>query len=167
MFATSAHPAINALPLFPGKMVDWVPVDIAASTISDILLQPHQQGNREVGYTVHNIVNPYPIQWEELVTMLQSSSLTSSKLEEVDMKEWVQRLSALANSSSDARDVPGLKLLQFFENMCNEEEGHVVSKVFETGKTRGLSRALRECGGMRGEWIEMSVGRWRESGFIS
>jgi hypothetical protein len=46
-------------------------------------------------------------------------------------------------------------------------QGHVVSKVFETGKTRGLSRALRECGGMRGEWIEMSVGRWRESGFIS
>lgn len=169
MFATSAHPSINALPLFPGKMVDWVPVDVAASTISDILLHP--PNSQEATYSVHNIVNPHPIRWEELVGMFHASSLLGSgkeeTMEEVDMKEWVHRLTTLANSDADSKDVPGLKLLQFFENMLNEEEGHVVSKLFETMKTRGVSRALRECSGMRQEWIDANVARWRERGFLS
>ncbi len=166
MFATSAHPEIHAIPLFPGKMVDWVPVDIAASTITDVLLR------QENGYSVQNIVNPHPIKWEELVQMLQFSSLTSqqqtkTKMEEVDMKEWVHRLKTLASDTNiSPLTVPGLKLLHFFESMCNEEEGHVVSKVFETEKTRGVSSALRRCGAMRREWIEMNVKKWREGGFI-
>jgi thioester reductase-like protein len=169
MFATSAHPSINALPLFPGKMVDWVPVDVAASAISDVLL--HQRQSQEVRYSVHNIANPHPIKWEELVDMLQASNLLASRkegaMEEVDMKEWVHRLTTLANSGADSQTVPGLKLLQFFENMLNEEEGHVVSKLFQTEKTRGVSKALRECSGMRQEWIDANVARWREAGFLS
>lgn len=149
-------------------MVDWVPVDVAASAITDILL------TQENGYSVHNIANPHPIEWNELVDILQSSSLIgkdNTKMEEVDMKEWVHRLKMLANSADSDSDispltVPGLKLLHFFENMCNEEEGHVVSKVFETDKTRAISKALRQCGGMRKEWIEMNIQRWREGGFV-
>lgn len=166
MFATATHPEINALPMFPGKMVDWVPVDIAAATMTDVLL------HKESGYTVHNIVNPHPVTWCSLVDMLQSSSLLNNQqsgktLEEVDMKEWVHRLKLHSNSpKANAVTVPGLKLLQFFEDMCNEEEGHVVSKIFETEKTRAISNALRECGPMTGEWIEMNVQRWREGGFV-
>jgi len=103
--------------------------------------------------------------------MFHASSLLGSgkegTMEEVDMKEWVHRLTTLANSDADSKDVPGLKLLQFFENMLNEEEGHVGSKLFETMKTRGVSRALRECNGMRQEWIDANVARWREKGFLS
>lgn len=166
MFATSAHSAIKALPLFPGKMVDWVPVDIAAQTISDVLLHEPSSPSAENGYAVHNIVNPNLIEWFELVEMLQSSSLADNGLEEVDMKEWVSRLNTLANTGISSTALPGLKLLHFFESMLDEEEGHVVSKVFETGKSRGVSKALSECGAMRGEWIGMNVGRWREGGFL-
>lgn len=163
MFATSVHPKINAIPLFPGKMVDWIPVDVAAATITDILL--HQEN----GYSVHNIVNPRLIEWEKLVEMLQFSTLNAekAKMEEVDMKEWVHRLKILASDTGiSPTTVPGLKLLHFFENMCNELEGHVVSKVFETEKTRGVSSALRACGAMRGEWIEMNLKKWRVGGFV-
>jgi thioester reductase-like protein len=163
MFATSAHPKINAIPLFPGKMVDWIPVDVAAATITDILLC------QENGYSVHNIVNSHLIEWKELVEMLQSSALKTeeAKMEEVDMKEWVHRLKILASDAGvSPTTIPGLKLLHFFENMCNELEGHVVSKVFETEKTRGVSSALRDCVAMRREWIEMNVKKWRERCFV-
>jgi hypothetical protein len=50
--------------------------------------------------------------------------------------------------------------------MCNEEEGHVVSKTFKTEKTRNISKALRGCGPMTPKWIEMNVHRWREDGFV-
>jgi thioester reductase-like protein len=166
MFATSAHPEINALPLFPGKMVDWVPVDVAASIITDILLHPAN------GYSVHNIVNPYPVKWEELVDMLQSSSLASKEkakieMDEVDIKEWVHRLKTLSNSpNANPMTVPGLKLLHFFEKMCNEVEEHVFNKVFETEKTRSVAGTLRTCPTLKGEWLEMNVQRWREAGFV-
>jgi thioester reductase-like protein len=168
MFTTSAHPSINAIPLFPGKMVDWVPVDVAAEAITDVLL------HRESGYAVYNIANPHPISWSSVVEMLQSSSLlsagkqnTSEKMEEVDMKEWVHRLKTLSvTKGAEPTSIPGLKLLHFFENMCDEEEGHVVSKVFATEKTRSVSRALRECASMSAEWIEMNMDRWREVGFV-
>lgn len=88
-------------------------------------------------------------------------------MEEVDMKEWASRLKTLSHfPEADPAKVPGLKLLHFFENMCDAEEGHVVSKTFETAKTRAVTRSLRECGAVRAEWIEMNVGRWREEGFV-
>lgn len=106
--------------------------------------------------------------------MVQTSFLTAEakpKMEEVDMKEWVHRLKMLADSAESdptisSLTIPGLRLLHFFESMCDAEDGQVISKVFETDKTTAVSQALRECGGMRSEWIEMNVQRWREIGFF-
>jgi hypothetical protein len=171
LLATSAHTEVNALPRFEGKSVDWIPVDIAASTISDILLSPKPKAaSMSVGkggeYNVHNITNPHPIPFSSLLTMLQSSlsSSNSSNLEIVDMKDWVARLNGLADRGMDPAEVPGLRLLQFFENMVDQDEGE--SRVFETEKTRGLSASLVDCGAFCGEWIEGNVRVWREGGFL-
>ena len=85
------------------------------------------------------------------------------------MKAWVARLNSLVDRGMDPVEVPGLRLLQFFENMAAEEgEGDVEGKVllFETEKTRGVSSALRDCVAMRREWIEMNVKKWRERCFV-
>jgi nucleoside-diphosphate-sugar epimerase len=174
MFATSAHPGIHALPVFPKKGVDWIPVDIAASAIGEVLLSSDGKGlvrnfggeeeESEIGgeYKVHNIVNPSSIPWSFLLRMLQSSSLAAAgKLEEVSMHEWVRRLNAVTEQSVD---VPGARLLGFFEDMVGDEGE---SKVFETGKSREVSWSLRECGPFCGEWVEGNVKGWRESGFLS
>jgi hypothetical protein len=165
---------MTALPRFEAKSVDWIPVDIAASTISDILLTPKPKATSmtkgEGGeYNVHNITNPHPIPFSSLLTMLQSSLSSShpsnpSTLEIISMKEWVARLNTLADKGTDPAEVPGLKLLQFFENMADEDEGE--SKIFETEKTRVVSGALRDCGAFCGEWIEDNVRVWREGGFL-
>jgi hypothetical protein len=174
LFATSANPEMNALPIFEGKNVDWIPVDIAASTISDILLSTKPRvtsmSKEEEGeYSVHNITNPHPVPFSSLLTMLQSSLSSShpsnpSNLEIISMKDWVARLNGLADRGMDPAEMPGLRLLQFFENMADEDEG--ASKVFETEKTRVLSASLRGCGTFCGEWIEGNVKVWREGGFL-
>ncbi|KAE8449261.1 hypothetical protein EG329_008428 [Mollisiaceae sp. DMI_Dod_QoI] len=170
MFATSAHPSISAIPSFPRKVIDWIPVDTAAKTVGDILLQS-KTGDEEIGenYAVHNIVNPSPIPWSELVSMLQSSALVlssppTSTLSPIPMEEWVQRLTSLSENGASPDEIPGLRLLQFFESMVLEkdEEG----KVFETGKTRGISKNLRACGGFNQKWVDGNVRVWREVGFL-
>jgi thioester reductase-like protein len=169
LFATSFHPSINAIPLFLKKSVDWIPVDVAARTICEVLLAETllNAGNAENngGHAVHNIVNPHRISWSSLVSMLQSTKVSTGndKMEEVTMAEWVGRLNALAEKGVDPNEVPGLRLLGFFEDMVGDEEE---SKVFETEKTRGISKNLRECEGMKREWIENNVRVWRESGFL-
>jgi hypothetical protein len=176
LFATSAVPEMNALPRFEGKSVDWIPVDIAASTISDILLSPKPKATsvskgEEGEYNVHNITNPHPIPFSSLLTMLQPllSCNNPHPLEIIDMKAWVARLNSLADRGMDPVEVPGLKLLQFFENMATEEGGGGEGgKVlpFETEKTRGVSASLRDCGAFCGKWIEGNVRVWREGGFL-
>ena len=157
------------MPLFPGKMVDWVPVDIAASTITEILVPgPYntdtKDGRQKGRYSVHNIVNPHQIEWRELVTMLQETRHSQlPKLEEISMKAWVERLSALADKGLSPDEVPGLKLLQFFEKMV-DDEGQ--SKFFETGKTREISKSLRDLGPYCKEWLLASFDVWRKDGFL-
>ena len=188
IFATSAHHSMRALPVFPSeKRVDWIPVDIAASTIGEIILSQASQGkhsgetNREnekkykqqeeAIYEVHNIVNPHSILWEQLLAMLQSSTLSSQtatqKLELIPLKTWVSRLTALAERGTDTKDVPGLRLLGFFEDMVPSSSSGEETKIFETAKSEKLSEALRGCEAVNGEWVERWIGRWREGGFIS
>lgn len=203
MFATSFHPSVNALPLFPGKSVDWVPVDVAAGTITDILLQAersedpitseeiktvenvNEKGKKEI-YNVHNIVNPSSISWSELVARLQDIRTKSGldKVQEISMKEWTERLVALSSSTttstSNLPTIPGLRLLQFFEDMAAAEAAPSEtkinqagrpkgerSKVFETAKTREISQALRECEVFNEAWLESYLRVWKERGFLS
>ncbi|CAG8977856.1 hypothetical protein HYALB_00013133 [Hymenoscyphus albidus] len=194
IFSTSLHPLINCIPSFPSKLVDWIPVDIAAATISDILLSPSSslttptstspstvpspEKNISMTYNAHNIVNPYPVPWRTVLSYLDTATHTS--LQRVPMKEWVQKLSMMADSPF-AEEIHGLRLLRFFEEMAaaedsatdtneggagddRDQKGKVL--MFETEKTRGISKALRECGPFCGEWIERNVRVWRESGFL-
>jgi len=105
-------------------------------------------------------VNPKRIKWEELIEMLR----IEKEVEVVSMREWVERLNGLADEGVSPDDVPGLKLLQFFENMVGE--GEEEERVFETGKTEGVSGALAACEAFNGRWVKKNVGVWREGGFL-
>jgi hypothetical protein len=170
LFATSFHPRMHCIPSFESKCVDWLPIDIAATVISELLFPQDESAKSATAiqdkekndtYTVHNIVNPNPIPWSSLISMLRSSAGTH--VEEVPMTEWVRRLTALADEGLAASEIPGLRLLGFFERMASEEEG---SKDFETGRSREHSRALRECGAVCREWIDANVKVWKGDGFL-
>jgi thioester reductase-like protein len=169
MFASSAK--LGAVPMLgkgDGKRVDWIPVDVAGEAISEILLEPATP-NPTVKYTVHNIVNPNPISWTSLVALLQKSGISSKPMEEISLSSWVGKLNDAVESGKDATEIPGLRLLQFFENMV-EADGKEMGaeeedRVFETMESRGVSAALRACPGFCGDWVEGNVKWWRYGGF--
>ena len=159
IFATSQH--LQAIPATEIRQVDWIPVDFAAGTITDLLT--HQSTEK---YSVHNIVNPHPISWSALLTMLKKGKLTSetTMLKEVSMQEWVRRLNELASKDDlHESEVSGLKLLQFFEDMVlqKEEVGR-----FSTEKTFNISNAVRSCPEVCQEWIDLYIKQWKRSGFL-
>ena len=165
MFATSFHPGMKCIPEFGEKKVDWIPVDIAAKTISEVLVSSDREKD-DGKYEVFNIVNPQSISWSNLVSILQASSSKLGKLDVVSMAKWVSRLSALSSMIS-ADELPGLKLLQFFEDMAaSEGDGNEQSKVFETEKSRAISEALRECKPFCREWMEKTLKVWKENSFL-
>jgi thioester reductase-like protein len=175
MFATSWHEKMRCIPEFMGKRVDWIPVDVAARAIGEVLLNRGSEAGEVKGsekeeegrYEVYNIVNPHSIAWSELVLMLRGSSPPeSAKLEVVSMTEWVSRLSALSSRLSPD-EIPALKLLQFFENMAESEaQGGEASRVFETEKGRAISEALRNCKPFCREWIDGNLRVWKENDFL-
>lgn len=168
IFATSLE--MGVLPLLKGVAVNWIPINVAAESIADVLFHGFEEGDR---YTVHNIVNPKPITWKHLVDMLQmvvgATNIGSEKIEEVVMSEWVKKLNGMM-VGSNVEKLPGLRLLGFLDGMAEDEERLEASaelKVFETTGTEKVSRALKECeaigsGCVRG-WIE----QWKKDGFIS
>ena len=150
--------------------MDWIPVNVAASTITDLLTEGNGDGEGgKERYQVSNIVNPHQIGWGELVDMLQeagSKSVTGKKeMEVISMKEWVARLSKLADRGVCPDEVPGLRLLHFFEGMVGGEEEED-GRVFETEKTQAVSGALAACEAFNGGWLDENVRVWREIGFL-
>jgi thioester reductase-like protein len=194
LFATSAK--LGAVPDLKWKRVDWVPVDVAARAICEIVLhsqasRPSSIANGELNtgrlvpgasatggdYTVHNIVSPTHTPWSTILSLLQSNPLLTphptTQLQKLSMREWVALLNKAASSGASADELPGLRLLGFFEDMARrmkagtkrggeEEEGI----IFETKGSEEISAALRACGGYKREWFEKSVRKWKEDGFI-
>ncbi|KAI9742414.1 MAG: hypothetical protein M1818_003947 [Claussenomyces sp. TS43310] len=174
LFATSAK--LGAIPLMANEMVDWIPVDVAGQTICDVLLhyatpsssQVYEDGGKAQLYTVHNIVNPRALRWTSLISMLQSSNLVASSssqqpMEVLPLSGWVARLNAAADSGASPAEIPGLRLLHFFESLTSDEDE---PRVFENKATQGISGALRTCPEFREEWLREYVMVWRRLGFI-
>lgn len=162
MFATAFR--LMALPTIENRLVDWLPVDIAATTITDVLIRDNRQEN---GYcALFNVVHPHPVPWSRLLELLQECQVNSGKprLAEIPILEWTKRLAETENSfSGDAKGLPGLKVLQFFEEMALEIDQ---STTFSTTKVEEISETLRSCPPLAYDWVEAYVKQWRQSGFL-
>ncbi|MCJ1385827.1 hypothetical protein MMC17_008951 [Xylographa soralifera] len=151
MFATSFR--LKTVPTFKKRLVDWLPVDIAAGTIKDILTEKNPHMCQRC--TVFNIVNPSPLPWSILLEILQECQLDrkEDRMVEVPIQAWTKHLSrAEAENEEGDRCLPAVRLLDFFEAMALED-----SQVpcFGTTNTWKVSETLRGCLPVNKEWIEV------------
>ncbi|KAH7020739.1 male sterility protein [Microdochium trichocladiopsis] len=128
---------LSAMPVLETK-VDWLPVDLCAESIQRAVLT----SGDEPMYTVTNLVNPSPIAWDAMLSLLQEAS--GAEFKRVEMGEWVAQLEARASSDrAQDQDIPALRLLGFFQEMAQgsangEGVGFEVGKV-ETGQQIDVS----------------------------
>lgn len=132
--------------------VDWIPVDVCAQTIFDIV--GHDVATSR--FKLYNVVNPQRGPWKPLALAIQSRLQKSCEF--VSLAEWIERLRAHDDGEeSSLRKYPSLKLLPFFENNAmRAEAGRTVS----TSKARAASKTLAHLSPIGEEQMGVWMTQW-------
>lgn len=134
-----------------------IPVDITANVHNrsfplPVRDAPSSTAAAWTGY--HNLVNPQPGSWEALVPPIIKHF--NDNTEPVGFESWFQALKATASETDDVARNPGIKLLEFFEQM----EAGGVEAVLETERTVRRSPAMAELRAVGPEWMEVWLRQW-------
>ncbi|KAF8190188.1 acetyl-CoA synthetase-like protein [Pholiota molesta] len=122
----------------PGQIgtSSWVPMDGVAQSIIDVV--KHKESPRAL-----NIVHPRPVGFNDLMTAvndgLATEGVIANKLPILPIQEWFALLEARATGAKDKdiKEVPAIKLLEFFRATSNAD------LALRTGARQGT-----ESGGM-------------------
>ena len=135
------------------QLASWLPLDIAAATVSELLLDTtHLQ-------PVYHIENPARQPWCELLGHF--SGLL--RLPIIPYKEWLSRMEVNVDSVPGSLN-PARNLKEFFENdFLHMSCGSV---VMSTIKTMSVSAALRSAKPVSQETLLLYVEQWRMAGFL-
>ncbi|PVH91860.1 acetyl-CoA synthetase-like protein [Periconia macrospinosa] len=147
--------------------VDWVPVDVAAQAVVELSLIPtssqpscssSSSDECDDALQVYHILNPNPIPWSAFLSSLLPLISPSSPFSTVPLVDWVAALSEVdAHDAQAVAAAPAVKILDFFRGIAGAG-GSGVS--LSTEKAVGRSEALREVGGVKGEWVERWMRAW-------
>ena len=137
------------------ETVDWIPIDILSTIITELALQP-STARAPPAATTYHAVNPSKTTWAALLPHVLPA--LTPPVHAIPFPEWVQRLRASAETAEgDLVLNPAVKLLAFYEGLAGG--GNKVASL-ETGETRMGSRALRDLGPVWGECMAGWVERW-------
>jgi thioester reductase-like protein len=104
-------------------IVDWVPTDAAAKVLLDIC-ETRLRDQKEHKLDTFHLVNPRITHWKELVPAIvdfYSSSASSPAMKIVEFSDWLTALQTLDVTEENMRNVPGIKLLDFYAGLGVEE----------------------------------------------
>ncbi|KAL1718563.1 hypothetical protein EV715DRAFT_291171 [Schizophyllum commune] len=142
-----------------GQDVTWLSMDAVAGTVLDATFS--QSALRPS----HNVVHPRPVQWSQMIKHVQNSLKTVLQRDVpiLPFAEWFTKLEALANQPDvSAKDVPGVKLLEFFRGIS---AGHGMG-AFSTNKMEAVSKTLRSVEPLAQRDADAWVQYWTESGLL-
>ncbi|KAG2196144.1 hypothetical protein INT47_006490 [Mucor saturninus] len=105
-------------------VVDWVPVDHAATSITDIMLRTADLA-ANTNQSVYHIVNTRTIPWNDILQFLKEAGMS---FDTVIPSEWIEELQK--NNAN-----PAYKLLNYYEQNFNES---FKMPIWETRKTASL-----------------------------
>ncbi|KAK9776034.1 putative gluconokinase [Seiridium cardinale] len=125
----------------------WTPVDVVAQGVAEISLS-------DAGSAFTNVTNHRTFSWiDHLLPALQEAGL---RFEEVEPKEWVQRLRA---SNPDPVANPPIKLVDFFASKYDKDE-FAPSKQYVTETARSLSRTLNNGWQLDQEFVNKFISQF-------
>jgi thioester reductase-like protein/acyl-coenzyme A synthetase/AMP-(fatty) acid ligase len=147
--------ALGQIPRTLGNedIVDWVPTDAAAKVLLDIC-ETRLQAQEERKLDTFHLVNPQITHWKGLVPAIVdfysgspassgSASSSSAEMKIVEFSDWLQALKSLPVTEENMRQVPGIKLLDFYQGLA-QEEGSLPR--MDTRRTVEASETLKRLG---------------------
>ena len=156
LIISSLH--LAALPDSLGSLeeIDWVPIDLVATIVTELALA--QAERSKIGTEVYHIVNPERTTWRYLLLFIQSQ--LGDVVQVIPLAAWVQKLGASAETSiSEAALVknPAIKLLDFYQGLIDATE---MSPKLDTRQTKKRSATLRDLKPVKKEWLAKWIDGW-------
>lgn len=142
------------------NQIDWVPVDIAAEALSDLVCDsnaPSGENHEAPQSRYYHIVNPTHVPFTEFVPFLAQRLRSTEPLEVVTLQKWVDILEDKARSHESSRSpVCGISLLGFFQGLISANQRSVVMDTTLSKKRLPLTK----CGAIKEEWMGAWLHRW-------
>lgn len=148
---------LGVIPESLGTMqdIDWIPIDLLSTIISELALKPSSPDELA---KVYHTVNPSITTWTTLLPHVQFE--LGSKVAVVSFTAWLKKLRASSASSLLAQDFtlnPALKLLDFYEGLSHSDSAPPRLATVKTERECGL---LAEVGPVTGDWMTRWIRQW-------
>ncbi|KAI0058351.1 acetyl-CoA synthetase-like protein [Artomyces pyxidatus] len=140
---------LGSVPTRP-ELISWVPVDVAASALLDML------GCQE---PVLHLVHPNPVGW----SVLSDAASAILKAPSIPYDDWVAKLQHAHQASTSSHALtanPALKLFDFFSNWN-------VSCRLDTTRATDVSHTLKTAERLDRQDVERWMTYWQGIGFLS
>ena len=149
---------IGKLPSTLGALerIDWVPVDVVASTVLDLVrsslyYSPPGQA------TVYHVVSPRKTSWSELLPTVKEHL----SLEAVPSAEWMELLRASSEEGRYGLEcIPALKLMDFIEDVFSTSNQKSTCLPLSIEKTVKACPALANLEAINGGLMKLWMEQW-------
>jgi hypothetical protein len=133
------------------QTASWLPVDIAATAVGDILLDPRPP------HLVYHIENPARQSWSEIIDQLSQAIVGGAA--PIPYNRWLARVRDTHASESAIES-----LLAFFERDFTRMDCGGV--VLDTSLARSVSSSLRAATPVDAKVVSLYVSNWKRVGFL-
>lgn len=149
--------------------IDWIPVDILADILVDIvsgallnhpensMVQPHKDSSSSSPLTFMHFVNPNTTNWQDLSPSV--ARLLGSEMKLVSLKEWIETLSRDTefDDSNTKDELPAAKLVDFLQGLAS---GSVSRAEFAVDEASQASEKLHSLQSVSSKWLEQWWQQW-------
>ncbi|KAK9459459.1 L-aminoadipate-semialdehyde dehydrogenase [Lipomyces oligophaga] len=156
VIATSKTLGIVPTDLGTMSEVDWIPVDVLAAVIVEIMHTREDKSEKEPLLAPFHLVNPHSVHWSTLAKTVQEyyPGMTSAPL-----REWLDTLVQERNKVSDneerVQELPALKIMDFLSLMFAQKQ-----LKLETLLSQEASATLKALKPIGGELMENWLRQW-------
>jgi len=142
--------------------IEWVPVDLLAEIVVELAgvgaKKPAHEELAEDELKVYHAVNPKLGYWQVIAPTILKKMPEGTK--SVPWNEWVKALKD-AGRTATARELPGLKLLEFYEGLIMPEDVKITPFNLETGITTRKSETMRRLPPVSTDWVDLWLKQWK------
>jgi thioester reductase-like protein len=157
-FMVKSAQSLRAWPDLDGTM-QWVPVDAAAASISE-LLHIGNEANTPESYPVYHIDNPVGQPWKEMSPVLaRAIGIPSDGI--VPYRHWLRRIT---RSPLQESENPAIRIVHWLDS--DYERMSCGGLILDTTKTKEHSKTMASLGPVSPAVVEGYVRAWKEMGFL-
>ena len=173
--------SIGKLPSELPQPVDWVPSDILADSVVEVLSNVANVP-KEGSIHVYNMINPSVTQWSHLAPTIRSFVTDQQQQQHrkqdgfgtVPYQSWfatIKQISQDLNKPVDSQSTkehvelvekfPAIQLIPFFQSLAEMSQAtSETERSFSTDRVRKASKNLEHLGPIRAEWMVKWMKEW-------